>query len=186
MVSDDNCLGAYVLIGGGRGSIICKITILATGGAGGESPEDDKPGVATGDGMAIAFPSGAVLEDMEFIQFHPTVLLAPSAPQFLLSEAMRGEGAIIRNIHKEPFMKSYHPDAELAPRDVVTRAILSQMVRTMANHVYLDLTHLNNNFVKNRFRGFMQRVCRCRGHNKRTHPGFSGSPLYYGRGKDRQ
>jgi len=101
--------------------------------------------------MAIAFRAGAVLEDMEFIQFHPTVLFAPSAPQFLLSEAMRGEGAILRNIHKEPFMKGYHPDAELAPRDVVCRAIVSQMVRTNSNHVYLDLTHRDGNFVKNRF-----------------------------------
>lgn len=151
IVSDDNCLGAYVLIGGERRALFAKSTILATGGAGQIFLRTTNPAVATGDGMAIAFRSGAVLEDMEFIQFHPTVLLAPSAPQFLLSEAMRGEGAILRNIHREPFMKSYHPDAELAPRDVVTRAILSQMVRTDANHVYLDLTHLENNFVKNRF-----------------------------------
>lgn len=151
IVSDKNCLGAYVLMGGERKALFAKSTILATGGAGQIFLRTTNPAVATGDGMAIAFRSGAVLEDMEFIQFHPTVLLAPSAPQFLLSEAMRGEGAILRNINKEPFMKSYHPDAELAPRDVVTRAILSQMVRTMANHVYLDLTHLNNNFVKNRF-----------------------------------
>ena len=101
--------------------------------------------------MAIAFRAGAVLEDMEFIQFHPTVLFAPSAPQFLLSEAMRGEGAILRNINKEPFMKNYHPDAELAPRDVVSRAILSQMVRTKSAHVYLDLTHLDSAFIKKRF-----------------------------------
>jgi L-aspartate oxidase len=101
--------------------------------------------------MAIAFRAGAVLEDMEFIQFHPTVLFAPSAPQFLLSEAMRGEGAILRNIQKEPFMKQYHRDAELAPRDVVCRAIVSQMVRTNSNHVYLDLTHLDAHFIKHRF-----------------------------------
>jgi L-aspartate oxidase len=151
IVTDDKCFGAYVLIGGQRKALFAKSTILATGGAGQIFLRTTNPAVATGDGIAIAFRSGAVLEDMEFIQFHPTVLLAPSAPQFLLSEAMRGEGAILRNINKEPFMKSYHPDAELAPRDVVTRAILSQMVRTNSSHVYLDLTHLDNDFVKNRF-----------------------------------
>jgi L-aspartate oxidase len=101
--------------------------------------------------MAIAFRAGAVLEDMEFIQFHPTVLFAPSAPQFLLTEAMRGEGALLKNINKQPFMREYHPDAELAPRDIVSRAILSQMVRTGSSHVYLDLTHLDSEYIKNRF-----------------------------------
>ena len=88
---------------------------------------------------------------MEFVQFHPTVLFAPSAPQFLLSEAMRGEGGILRNIKGEPFMKNYHPDAELAPRDVVSRSIVSEMVKTGSRHVSLDLTHLNAKFIKKRF-----------------------------------
>ena len=151
IVQDGTCQGAYILADGKRIALFAKVTVLATGGAGQLFSRTTNPAVATGDGMAIAFRAGAVLEDMEFIQFHPTVLFAPSAPQFLLSEAMRGEGAILRNIHKEPFMKNYHPDAELAPRDVVSRAILSQMVRTKSNHVYLDLTHLDGGFIKNRF-----------------------------------
>jgi len=151
IIKDGECLGAFILVERKITALFAKATVLATGGAGQIFLRTTNPAVATGDGMAIALRAGAVLEDMEFIQFHPTVLFAPSAPQFLLSEAMRGEGAILRNLHKEPFMKSYHPDAELAPRDVVTRAILSQMVRTQSNHVYLDLTHLDAHFIKNRF-----------------------------------
>jgi len=151
IVQEGECLGAYILVEGEITALFAKATVLATGGAGQIFLRTTNPAVATGDGMAIALRAGAMLEDMEFIQFHPTVLFAPSAPQFLLSEAMRGEGARLRNIHKEPFMKEYHPDAELAPRDVVSRAILSQMVRTKSNHVYLDLTHLDGQFVKNRF-----------------------------------
>ncbi|MBE0425308.1 MAG: L-aspartate oxidase [Nitrospirae bacterium] len=151
IVYDDGCYGAYILIGGERIALFAKATVLATGGAGQIYSRTTNPAVSTGDGIAIAFRAGAILEDMEFIQFHPTVLFAPSAPQFLLSEAMRGEGAILRNINGEIFMKKYHPDAELAPRDVVSRAIISQMVRTKSSHVYLDLTHLDVNFIKNRF-----------------------------------
>lgn len=151
IVYDGQCYGAYIVSGGETTALFANVTVLATGGAGQIFSRTTNPAVATGDGMAIAFRAGAVLEDMEFIQFHPTVLFAPSAPQFLLSEAMRGEGAILRNVHEESFMKSYHPDAELAPRDVVTRAILSQMVRTKSSHVYLDLTHLSSNFIKKRF-----------------------------------
>ena len=151
IVMEGECRGAYILRGKEMVALFAKATILATGGAGQVFSRTTNPAVATGDGMAIAFRAGAILEDMEFIQFHPTVLFAPSAPQFLLSEAMRGEGAILRNINKEPFMKEYHPDAELAPRDVVSRAIISQMVRTKSNHVYLDLTHLDSDFLKKRF-----------------------------------
>lgn len=151
IINDGKCCGAYILAGGETIALFAKATILATGGSGQIFSKTTNPAVATGDGMAIAFRSGAVLKDLEFIQFHPTVLFAPSAPQFLLSEAMRGEGAVLRNIYRETFMKDYHPDAELAPRDIVTRAILSQMVRTKSTHVYLDLTHLNADFIKNRF-----------------------------------
>jgi L-aspartate oxidase len=151
IIKDGICNGAYVVMGSETRALFAKATILATGGTGQVFLRTTNPAVSTGDGIAIAFRAGAVVEDMEFIQFHPTVLFAPSAPQFLLSEAMRGEGAILRNIYKEPFMKSYHPDAELAPRDVVSRAIISQMVRTKSPNVYLDLTHLNSDFVKRRF-----------------------------------
>jgi L-aspartate oxidase len=101
--------------------------------------------------MAIAFRAGARLEDMEFIQFHPTSLYSPTAPQFLLSEAMRGEGAVLLNSNRQRFMQGYHPLAELAPRDVVSRAIMSEMVKTGSNYVFLDLRHLGKEFVKNRF-----------------------------------
>ena len=151
IVEDGKCKGAYVLKDRNIIAIRAVTTLLATGGAGQLFSRTTNPAVATGDGMAIAHRSGAILEDMEFVQFHPTALFAPSAPQFLLSEAMRGEGAILKNINKKPFMKNYHPDAELAPRDVVSRAIISEMVVTNSNYVYLDLAHLRPEFIKERF-----------------------------------
>lgn len=151
IVEDSECLGAIVLREGERVAILSKAVILATGGAGQLYERTTNPPVTTGDGMAIAFRAGAILEDMEFVQFHPTSLYIPGAPNFLLSEAMRGEGAIIRNIHNDAFMKSYHPLAELAPRDIVSRAIISEMVRTKSSFVYLDLTHLDGDFIKKRF-----------------------------------
>lgn len=151
IVHDERCCGAYMVKEGEPIHLFANATILATGGAGQIYERTTNPAVATGDGIAIAFRAGAVLEDMEFVQFHPTSLYMPGAPNFLLSEAMRGEGAVLRNIHREPFLKHYHPLAELAPRDVVSRAIISEMVKTGSNHVYLDLTHLEKDFVKKRF-----------------------------------
>jgi len=151
IVIDNECYGAYVLKERKISAVIAKATILCTGGAGQIFSRTTNPLVATGDGMAIAYRAGAQLEDLEFIQFHPTSLYSPFAPQFLLSEAMRGEGAVLRNINKEPFMKGYHPNAELAPRDIVSRAIISEMVKTDSSHVYLDMTHLNSEFVRKRF-----------------------------------
>ncbi|MGB9715920.1 MAG: L-aspartate oxidase [Thermodesulfovibrionales bacterium] len=148
---DEQCLGAYILKNRKIILILAKATIMATGGAGQVFARTTNPPVSTGDGMSVAFRAGAILEDMEFIQFHPTSLYSPLAPQFLLSEAMRGEGAILRNIHKERFMMDYHPMAELAPRDVVSRAIISEMVKTKSDYVYLDLRHLGREFLKNRF-----------------------------------
>jgi L-aspartate oxidase len=151
IVEDGRCIGVYALKEGDIIAVYAKATLLATGGAGQVFSRTTNPTVATGDGMSIAYRAGAILEDMEFVQFHPTVLFAASAPQFLLSEAMRGEGAILRNIFREPFMKNYHSNAELAPRDVVSRAIISEMVRTSSSHVYLDLTHRDAKFIKKRF-----------------------------------
>lgn len=151
MVGDGECFGAYMVRDGEIIRLHAKATILATGGAGQVYERTTNPAVATGDGMAIAFRAGAILEDMEFVQFHPTSLYMPGAPHFLLSEAMRGEGAILKNAHRETFMNNYHPSAELAPRDIVSRAIISEMVRTESTHVYLDLTHLDKEFVKKRF-----------------------------------
>jgi L-aspartate oxidase len=125
--------------------------LLATGGLGQVYRETTNPEVATGDGMAIAYEAGAALMDMEFVQFHPTALVVKGAPRFLLSEALRGEGGVLRNAHLERFMKRYHDDAELAPRDVVARAIVTEMHRTGAEFVYLDLTRMGEAFLKKRF-----------------------------------
>lgn len=151
IINDSECHGAYVLRKGKVTALFAKATILATGGAGQLFSRTTNPLVATGDGMAIAFRAGAGLENMEFVQFHPTSLYSPAAPQFLLSESMRGEGAVLLNIKRKRFMEDYHPMAELAPRDVVSRAIISEMVKTKSKHVYLDLRHLGKGFVKNRF-----------------------------------
>lgn len=151
IVSEGVCLGVKALKDGRVQNLYSKATLLATGGAGQLFERTTNPAVATADGMAMAFRAGATLEDMEFVQFHPTSLYLAGAPNFLLSEAMRGEGAVLRNINKETFMKNYHPMAELAPRDVVSRAIISEMVKTESLHVYLDLTHLDKSFLKKRF-----------------------------------
>jgi L-aspartate oxidase len=125
--------------------------LLATGGLGRIYRETTNPDVATGDGMAIAYDAGAVLSDMEFMQFHPTALAVKGAPRFLLSEALRGEGAILRNVNLERFMKRYNEAQELAPRDIVARAIVSEMHRTSAGYVYLDMTKKTEDFLKKRF-----------------------------------
>lgn len=125
--------------------------LLATGGLGRVYRETTNPDVATGDGMAIAYAGGAILSDLEFVQFHPTALAVKGAPRFLLSEALRGEGGILRNINLERFMKRYHEAQELAPRDVVARAIVSEMHRTGSEHVYLDMTGKSEEFLKKRF-----------------------------------
>ncbi|MBI4686903.1 MAG: L-aspartate oxidase [Nitrospirae bacterium] len=151
IIEDGRCVGALVLRDKEVIPIYAKAVILATGGGGQVYSRTTNPPVTAGDGMAIAYRAGAVLEDMEFIQFHPTTLYSPSAPQFLLSEAMRGEGAILKNINGERFMPDYHSMSELASRDIVARAIISEMVKTNARHVYLDLRHLDKDFVRRRF-----------------------------------
>ncbi|MEO5357825.1 MAG: L-aspartate oxidase [Nitrospirae bacterium YQR-1] len=151
IVQDGVCYGAYVLKDKNIVALLAKATILSTGGIGQIFSRTTNPGVATGDGIAVAFRAGVILSDMEFVQFHPTTLYAPSAPQFLLTEALRGEGAYIKNIHKERFLSLYTPAAELAPRDIVSRAIVSEMVRTNSQFVYLDATHLDKDYLKRRF-----------------------------------
>lgn len=127
--------------------------LLATGGLGQLYRNTTNPSVATGDGVAMAFRAGAEVSDMEFIQFHPTALYLKKAPRFLLSEALRGEGAYLRNLEMDRFMPKYHPMAELAPRDVVARAIVHELEVGRAKNpvVYLDLTHLDADHVKARF-----------------------------------
>jgi L-aspartate oxidase len=147
------CRGAWVLDErtGDQLLFLAQTVILATGGVGQVYQKTTNPLVATGDGIGLALASGAELSDMEFFQFHPTALSLPAAPSFLLSEAMRGEGAVLRNTEGNRFMDDYHPDAELAPRDVVTRAILNEMQREHTDHVFLDITHLDPTFLRGRF-----------------------------------
>lgn len=130
--------------------IFARSVLLATGGLGRVFKETTNPDVATGDGVATAYRAGAVISDIEFVQFHPTALFVPGAPRFLLTEALRGEGGRLLNGSREPFMQRYDERGELAPRDIVSRSIVAEMRRT-GSHVYLDLTHLDAVFVRRRF-----------------------------------
>jgi L-aspartate oxidase len=134
-------------------SISASAVLLATGGMGQLYLNTTNPPVATGDGVAMAYRSGAEVTDLEFIQFHPTALYLKKAPRFLLSEALRGEGAHLRNMEMSRFMPKYHPMGELAPRDVVARAIMHELERSRAKDpiVYLDLTDLDAKKVRERF-----------------------------------
>jgi len=131
--------------------VYARAVVLATGGAGQIFAQTTNPSIATGDGMAMAYAAGATMCDMEFVQFHPTALALPDAPRFLLSEALRGEGAILRNHEGEAFARRYDDRGELAPRDIVARAIVAEMERTGARWMYLDLTHLKADFLRERF-----------------------------------
>ena len=129
----------------------CRFVILATGGVGRLFKITTNPDVATGDGIALAYEAGAEITDMEFFQFHPTALRLPGVPLFLISEAVRGEGGILRNADGEQFMLNYTSEGDLAPRDVVARSIVSEMKRTGTDRVYLDVTHMQARIVSARF-----------------------------------
>jgi len=126
-------------------------TVLATGGCGRLFRETTNPPVATGDGAATAYRAGAALRDLEFVQFHPTVLYVPGAARSLITESLRGDGALLRNRDGERFMPRYHPDAELAPRDTVSRCIAEEMKRTGHTHVYVDVRHKSRAYLRERF-----------------------------------
>lgn len=134
-----------------RRELFARAVVLATGGAGQLFAQTTNPSIATGDGMAMAYSAGAMMCDLEFVQFHPTALALPDAPRFLLSEALRGEGAILRNHNGEAFARNYDERGELASRDIVARAIVAEMQRTGTRWMFLDLTHLNANFIRERF-----------------------------------
>ncbi|MBA4066434.1 MAG: L-aspartate oxidase [Isosphaera sp.] len=154
------CVGAVVARNGaGKVLVWARQVILAAGGCGMVYRETTNPPVATGDGMAAAYRAGAELRDMEFMQFHPTVLYVAGSARYLVSEAVRGEGAYLRDVHGERFMPAADDRAELAPRDVVARAIFRTMERTQHPNVYLDLSHLDPEMVLRRFPG-INRVCR--------------------------
>ncbi len=160
LTHDGRCRGAVVARNGtGKVLIWAKQVILASGGCGMVYRETTNPPVATGDGMAAAYRAGAELRDMEFMQFHPTVLYVAGSARYLVSEAVRGEGAHLRDVNGVRFMPDADSRAELAPRDVVARAIFRTMERTRHPNVYLDLSHLDPVMVLTRFPG-INRVCK--------------------------
>lgn len=153
IVRDGRCIGVRFLDPVLRAprEIFSKAVIMCTGGAGQLYMHTTNPPVATGDGMAMAYFAGAEMADMEFVQFHPTALNIENAPRFLLTEAMRGEGGLLKNKYGERFMPNYDERAELAPRDIVSRSIVAEMRRTGTRTVYLDMTALDEEFLKHRF-----------------------------------
>ncbi len=159
LTHEGECRGALVWNAShGKTFVWAKQTILATGGAGRLYRETTNPEIATADGHAMAFRAGCELRDMEFMQFHPTVLYIAGSSRHLISEAARGEGGILRDCTGHRFMPDYDPAAELAPRDVVSRSITRQMEKTRHHCVYLDLTHLPKSLVLERFPHIRQ-VC---------------------------
>ncbi len=153
ITEDDRCKGVIVFDEDTNKYklYLSNVVICATGGYGQIYTNTTNPEVATGDGIGLAYRAGVELMDLEFIQFHPTVLFHPENKSFLISEAVRGEGALLKNVNGERFMPKYHELNELAPRDVVSRAIFHEMTATGSDHVYLDITFKSKEYLENRF-----------------------------------
>ncbi|MCC8175672.1 MAG: L-aspartate oxidase [Bacteroidales bacterium] len=157
---DITCYGAYVLNSdtGKVDTFLSRVTLMATGGVGAVYQTTTNPLVATGDGIAMVYRAKGTVKDMEFIQFHPTALYHPGdRPSFLITEAMRGYGAVLRDIKGREFMHKYDPRLSLAPRDIVARAIDSEMKQSGAEHVYLDVTHKDPEETKHHFPNIYQK-----------------------------